>query len=197
MKDTKIRKVKYKGELDLAGFKLPCYVLEDGTRVLSGRGMQEVLKMVDEVENGKETAGSRLDRYLNQPSLKLYLYKEKKADHYAPIICYDRGQKIHGYKATLLVDICDAFLEARKQAREKEEEKYLQPRQEIIAKQCEILTRAFAKVGIIALIDEATGYQKVRDDFELQKMLKAYISEETLEWQKTFHDGFYEQLYRL
>jgi hypothetical protein len=65
------------------------------------------------------------------------------------------------------------------------------------ADQNRIVLGALAKVSIDALIDEATGYQRVRDDFELQKMLKAYISEETLEWQKTFHDSFYEQLYRL
>jgi len=57
----------------------------------------------------------------------------------------------------------------------------LPKRQEIIAEQCEILIRALAKVSIIALVDEATGYQRVRGEFELQKMLKAYISEETLE----------------
>src|SRR2546429_9119987 len=138
--NEKKRKVKYKGELDLAGFKLPCYVLEDGTRVLSGRGMQEALKMVDKAEEGKETPGNRLDRYLNQPSLKSFLYKGKKADHYDPIICHDGGTKIHGNEASRLIDICDAFLEARKETREKriKKENHLPPRQEIIAKQCEI-----------------------------------------------------------
>jgi len=174
-------KVKYKGELELAGFKLPCYVLEDGTRVLSGRKMQEALKMVDEVESGKETAGNRLDRYLSQKSLKSRIYKGKKPDHYAPIICYDGEKKINGYEATRLIDICDAFLEARKQTREreKEDEKYLSPRQETIAKQCEILMRAFAKVGIIALVDEATGYQKIREE-ALQEILRIHVSEEVL-----------------
>ena len=42
------KNIQYKGELDLNGIKIPCYVLDDGTRVLSGRGMQEALKMVDD-----------------------------------------------------------------------------------------------------------------------------------------------------
>ena len=50
-------RVRNRGELDLAGIKIPCYVLEDGTRVLSGRGMQEALNMVD--DNGK-TSGHRI-----------------------------------------------------------------------------------------------------------------------------------------
>jgi len=57
----------------------------------------------------------------------------------------------------------------------------LSPRQKIIADQCEILVRSFAKVGIIALVDEATGYQYEREKAELQVILKTYISEEILE----------------
>lgn len=194
--NKEVKKAKYRGELDLAGFKIPCYVL-NGERYLSNSEMQVALKMVD--ENDKQKSGTRLGRYLSQKSLKPFLYKEKEPGHYNPTIFYDGNKKVSGRKATLLVDICDAFLGAREEARERKKKKkgYLPPRQEIIAKQCEILTRAFAKTGIIALVDEATGYQKVRDEFELQKMLKAYISEETLEWQKTFHNSFYEQLYRL
>lgn len=59
------KKIKYKGELDLNGMTIPCYVLEDGTRILSGRGLQEALKMTD-AEEGKQTSGTRLARYLNQ-----------------------------------------------------------------------------------------------------------------------------------
>jgi hypothetical protein len=44
----------------------------------------------------------------------------------------------------------------------------------------------FARVGIIALVDEATGYQEVRDHEALQEILKRYISEELLVWVRTF-----------
>ena len=57
--------------------------------------------------------------------------------------------------------------------------------------------RSFARVGIIALIDEATGYQHEREQDELQKLLKAYIAEELLPWQKRFPDVFYQELFRL
>ena len=187
--------IKYRGELDLAGHKMPCYVLEDGTRVLSGRGMQEALKMVDEAEVGKQKPGTRLKRYLEeQKSLRPYVYKEKRPDHYDPIICFEGEKVIHGYEATVLVDIANAFLELRKETGK--ENKKLPIRQAIISDQCEILVRAFAKVGIIALIDEATGYQKVREE-TLQEILRLYVSEEILKWQKIYHSPFYEQLFRL
>lgn len=122
------RKVQYKGELDLDGIKIPCYVLEDGTRVLSGRGMQEALKMVDD---NRTTSGHRIIRYLNQKTLKPFIYKGKTSVHFNPIICYDGNKTIHGYEAIVLVDICDGILEARKHID-------LSPRQCIIAEQCEV-----------------------------------------------------------
>jgi hypothetical protein len=50
----------------------------------------------------------------------------------------------YGYEATILADICDAVLKAR-------ENGDLNYQQEHIAQRCEILVRAFARVGIIAL----------------------------------------------
>lgn len=183
-------KIIHEGEITLGEVVIPCYVLEDGTRVLSGRAMQESLKMVDEEDKTKGTAGTRLNRYLEQKSLQAFIYKGKELDHFEPIICYRGEQKINGYEATVLADICDAFLEARKSIN-------LSSRQKIIADQCEILIRGFARVGIIALIDEATGYQYERERFELQKILNAYVSDEILKWQLTFTDDFYKQVYKL
>lgn len=59
------------------------------------------------------------------------------------------------------------------------------------------MIRGFARVGIVALIDEATGYQYERERFELQKILTAYVSEEILKWQLTFRDDFYKEIFRL
>lgn len=201
MKDinTIERKVKYEGELDLMGFKIPCYVLEDGTRVLSGRGMQSVLKIY-EVEEGKEKAGSRLKEFLSQKSLQPFIYKEEKPeeklnDIFNPIICHKGGTTIHGYEATLLPEMCSVFLKVRKETREKG--KGLSTRWKEITDWAEVLLGILAKVSIIALVDEATGYQYEREKNELQVILKAYVSEEVLKWQETFHIDFYKQIFRL
>ncbi len=189
MAEGKGRQILHEGELKLADFIIPCYVLEDGTRILSGRGMQEALKMVDD-DDTKQTSGTRLQRHFNQKSLETYLYEGKEPGHYDPIVCYKGTQKVNGYEATVLADICDAFLEARKKGK-------LSPRQSIIAEQCEVLIRGFARVGIVALVDEATGYQYERERYELQKILNAYISDEVLKWQLTFTDSFYREIFRL
>ena len=181
--------VEYRGVLQLGdGISIPCYVLSDGRRVLSGRQMQESLKMVD--EGGQNVSGTRLTTFMGRKSLSPFITKYLEVGTLDPIVCYDGKQRINGYEASVLVDICNVFLEARKHID-------LTPRQEVIANQCEILTRSFAKVGIISLVDEATGYQHNRERDELQKILKAYISEELLPWQKRFPDVFYKELFRL
>ena len=40
------RIITHDGNLDLGDVNIPCYVLEDSTRVLSGMGMQDALKEV-------------------------------------------------------------------------------------------------------------------------------------------------------
>lgn len=187
--DNKKNKVEYRGVLQLGeGISIPCYVLSDGRRVLSARKMQEALKMVD--EGGQKASGTRMAVFMGRKSLIPFVSKYLEVGTLSPIICYDGNQRINGYEAPILVDICNVYLEARKVIE-------LTPRQIRIAEQCEMLMRAFAKTGIIALVDEATGYQYDRERDELQKILKAYISEELLPWQKRFPDIFYKELFRL
>ena len=100
------------------------------------------------------------------------------------------GGKALGFRAELLPKVCDLFLEARQLG-------YLTAQQAEIAEKCEMLVRALAKVGIVALVDEATGYQDDRDRAELHRLLSVYLSEEKLAWAKRFPDEFYKQIYRL
>ena len=86
--------------------------------------------------------------------------------------------------------ICDIYLSAR-------DDGVLTENQKPLAVASDILMRSLAKIGIIALIDEATGYQFERDTKALQVLLSQYISEEFLPWVKTFPDDFYVQMFRL
>lgn len=187
--DEKILKATHgspNNPLKIGDFDIPCYVLEDGTRVLSGRGMQQALAL-------GQRHGTLLKEFLSKDNLQPFINKGLAMVLSSPIrfIRPGRGGRVAlGYEATILADICDAVLTAR-------DEGVLNDKQLLIAKQCEILTRAFAKVGIIALIDEVTGYQEVRDRNELNRILEAYIAKELLPWTKRFPDEFYEQLFRL
>ncbi len=194
MQNLGYMKSDHEGILKIMDIEMPCYVLEDGTRVLSGRGMQDALNFAPIPIGEGEKPGSRLSRLLNAKTLKPLFLKGFNSDHpKIKIIKFTfKGKKIHGYEATTLAHICDTMLEARKLGLLKNSE-----RRQIVAGQCEILMRAFAKVGIIALIDEATGYQEKRDRDELQKILKAYISDDLLPWTKRFPMEFFKKMFRI
>lgn len=184
-------RITHEGSLDLNGLFIPCFVLEDGTRVLSGRGLQEALRIRDKPEEGEKRGGYILPKFLASKAFKPFIDSKLEVANFEPILCYKGNLRYHGYEATVLADICDAVLEARKNGVK------MTDRQQIVANECEVLVRALAKVGIIALVDEATGYQYDRERDELQKILKAYVSPEILEWQKTFHETFYREIFRL
>lgn len=108
-----------------------------------------------------------------------------------PVMFIDlNGNQSIGYKAELLPQVAFLFSDALSKG-------LLKPNQLHIGEQSRILVKAFLKTSIIALVDEATGYQYEREKDELQKILKAYISEELLPWQKRFPDVYYKELFRL
>jgi hypothetical protein len=93
-------------------------------------------------------------------------------------------------EATLLPKICGVILDAEKAGA-------LRASQRHLAERAERLIRGFAHVGIIALVDEATGYQADRAKDELIKILEAYISPELRPWTRRFPPEFFEEIYRL
>ena len=96
----------------------------------------------------------------------------------------------YGYPAEILVDVCDAILEAHKNgATGKPQEK--------IVDNASALMRGFAKLGIIGLVDEVTGYQEMRAKNALAEILESFLSDYRQKWAKTFPDEFYKQIFRL
>ncbi len=167
---------------------IQCYVLEDGTRVLSGRGMQGAIGL-------GQAHGTLLRSFVGQKALKPYINKELAMELKNPLrfIRPGRGGKpALAYEATILPKMCDAILEARDKLKDQ-----LTDKQKEIAYQCELLTRGLSRVGIIALVDEATGYQYDRARYALDKILDKFISKELRKWAKTFPDEFYEQMFKL
>ena len=67
----------------------------------------------------------------------------------------------------------------------------------VIAERAMILIRGFASVGIIALVDEATGYQYERPRRDLEEYLKKFLSEGLRRWVRTFPGDYFKHLCRL
>ena len=171
----------FQGELIIADVALPCHVLDNGKRVIAQRSVVRVLADRD---------SGNLARYLGASSISKYIdlvhITEQTIRFSIPATQYEAI----GYEATLLVEICDAYLKAR-------EDGVLIKSQIKLAKQAEIIMRACAKVGIIALIDEATGFQKYREKNVLRVKLQAFIAEDMQEWARMFPEEFFIQLARL
>lgn len=188
-------KIKYEGELDLNGLKIPCYVLEDGRRVLSTTGMQKALKITS--ENSSDRSATRLAQILSARNINRCIPDINIAATYKPFPCFLGNRKISAYDAMILPELCEIMLRVRDCSAENNED--LGVRQKAMIAQCDIIIRALAKVGIIALVDEATGYQedKNRAKDELQKFLNQFLNEEASKWVKTFDDGFFEMIYKM
>lgn len=170
--------------------EISCYVLDDETRVLTQRGLQMGIGMST---SGGGRGAHRLAQFVEGLAEKGVNCSELAVRIRNPILFrYNKaGKSAYGYEATILADICDAVLAARLKGN------VLAPNQVRIADQCELLVRGFARVGIIALVDEATGYQRDRTRDALSRILEAFIDKELQPWVRTFPPDFYQEMFRL
>lgn len=175
--------------LRIGDMSIPCYVLEDERRVLTAAGMQEALRIA---RGGSMVAGmSRLELFARGERINPFIISDLFDRVRNPIhFLTPAGVRAYGYEAELLVELCEAVLAARSAGR-------LQKQQLPIAQQCELIMRGLARVGIVALVDETTGFQEVRKRDALHKILEAYISPELMPWTKRFPKSFYEEMFRL
>lgn len=181
-------KATHYGYLAIGAAKIPCFVLDDGRRVISGRGLTSAIGMKGRGQGVTRIATHRL---LNTPE-----NEELRRAIESPIRFVGRSPKgleaaSDGYEATTLQEVCEAILRARDagQLVTEQERRY--------AREADMLIRSFAKVGIIALVDEATGFQYDRAREALAEILEKFIAKELQEWTRTFPSEFYEQIFRL
>jgi hypothetical protein len=190
-----VPKSEFPGELKIGDMAFPCSVLSDGTRILtqsdfmSGMGMY-YSGWVSKNRPAEDVAAD-VPLFLAFKALKPYVDRHL-GDLQSITVAYrtEAGIIARGIKAEIIPKICDVWLDA-------EENESLGKRQKQIAQKAKLLMRALAHVGIIALVDEATGYQEVRNKEALRAILDAFLRKELATWAKRFPDEFYEQIYRL
>ena len=195
-KEKGIPKATHESVIEIAGASIPCAVIEGGIRVLSERGTSDAFQ---HIRSGAEFArkltssdGGKLPVFLQSPRLKPFISDELALELSAPIVYQSTkgGKPASGIRAELLPEICEVFLSARRAGN-------LSAANERKAAAAEILVSGFARVGIIALVDEATGFQRDRARDDLAKIIQAYVAKELQKWVKTFPPEYYEQIYRL
>lgn len=178
---------RWSGNLILGedGEGIPCYVLDDGRRVISRTGATSVLSGIPK--------GGALESYLGVEPLTGYLpddLAERMIEFVIPGTA-NSGRRTLGVTAETFLDICTAYVKAGKEGALKT------ARQIEIAMQAGTILAACAKIGLIALIDEATGYQYDRAEDALRLKLKAFLEDEMRQWEKTFPDELWKEFGRL
>jgi hypothetical protein len=181
----------YVGEIEIGQASLSCAVLEDGTRVLTQSDMMRALGRSRQAK-GRDyyDADVNMPAFISAKNLKPFIPKELGKTSSQIEFKLPSGQRAFGYRADLLPAVCEVYLKARDAGA-------LVSSQEHVAMQADMLIRGLAQVGIIALVDEATGYQRFRARDALSKILEEFIAKELQPWVPTFPDEFYEQLFRL
>lgn len=192
---SSLPKAEYSGTLQIGDMVLNCCVLGDGRRVISEQAIQDTFgatssKQRKTKEFLREQTGDPIPLFLASKLINPLINKVFTEGIPAPIKFNQNSREQTGYSAEILPKVCEVWLQAR-------DEGVLQSQQLPKAKKAEILMRGLARVGIVALIDEATGYQKDRERDALAKILEAYVAKELQPWVKTFDPDYYEQIYRL
>ncbi|EOC9366547.1 TPA: P63C domain-containing protein [Klebsiella aerogenes] len=178
------KKASYSGKLHIGNLTLNCYVTEDGERFISGRSMTAAI--------GMKGRGVGMLRIAEHTTLRPYMNNSLIRAIKTPLEIHGKTPvAVHGYRAEILADICDAILDARNGGRLKTEQEMR------YGDHAELLVRAFARVGIAALVDEATGYQEVREKDALQRILDKFLNPQARAWSKTFPDEFWQKLVKM
>lgn len=189
----KVQRATHVGEISIGSAIIPCAVLEDGTRVLTQRGFLQAIGRSGQPTSGKGSSVEKMAPFLDAPNLKPYIDKDLERSS-VPIqfrgAGAPKGGTAWGYRAELLPQVCEVYLRAR-------DDDELTKAQERFAIACDIVMRGLAHVGIVALVDEATGYQEIRDRNALQEILDKFLRQEFAKWAKRFPDTFYQELFRL
>ena len=194
-------KSEWEGDLTIAGISFRCAVVidEHNDKPIRVVSETEFMKSMGMYRSGalsvrrekNEAGGALIPLSLAHKNLKPFIDRHLGDVHSQLLkVIYKNGNVGHGIRADVIPKICEVWIDADRAG-------VLGKRQEKIAAAADILLRGFAHVGIIALIDEATGYQKERAKKALAEILEKFISKELREWTRTFPSEFYEHIFRL
>jgi hypothetical protein len=186
-----IPKAIREGVLHLGSASIACAVIEGPQRLLTQSDFMRALGRARQAKGRQYyDADVNMPAFLTAKNLKPFISKDLEVTSSQIEFRTKKGAKAFGYPAELLPKVCGVFMDA-------DEAGVLTYNQEHIAKKARVLIRALAGVAMAALVDEATGYQDLRDRLALQALLDEYLNKELAAWAKRFPDEFYEEIYRL
>lgn len=156
-----------------------CFVLADGRHVISQRGAVQAL-------TGAGAKHGKIDRYLTRlPSRFEYLTVGPNIEFTPP-----DGGSATGRDAEWFVDVLQSYVDAFFAGE-------LRADQAPLARNAAKVLRALSKVGIIALIDEATGYEAVKEGGALRQLFDRLFRRDRADWKQMFPPSLITELVKL
>jgi hypothetical protein len=195
--DEGVLQATHEGEFPLGNKTLACANLPNGQRIITQAAFLRALG-----RSPWPTAGTgvfstleRLPTFLQAETIKPFVDDELSISSQPVFYRAKNGRRGVGYDATLLPKVAEVYLKYRDYCAIHDQE--IPRNYKHIVAASDILIRGLAHVGIVALVDEATGYQKDRARAELAKILEAFVAKELQPWVRTFPNEFFEHLFRL
>jgi len=196
------------GPLHIGDAVLIAANLPNGKRLLS---QSTVLQAIGRSPNPKAGTGvfSSLDgmpSFLRAEALKPFISEELMLSTTPILFRLRNGLRTVGYDAMLLPMICEVYLKFRDHlhqqiangdASQKRRARGFQKQYKHIIEACDRLTRGLARRGIIALVDDATGYQDDKMRQDIDRIIKAYVAPALVPWVRKFPHDFFKEAYRL
>jgi hypothetical protein len=184
---------RWRGTLNIVGLEVPCYVLDNGQKIIGRTSATELLTGIK--------GGGALEKYLAVKALGSFINKDLVLERLVPFRLLEveaLEKAVKGLPADLLIEVCQGFVAALQASFDpKSPYPKMTDRQRDMAMKASMFLSACAKVGLEALIDEATGYQYERAEDALQVKLRAFIADELRAWEKTFPDELWAEFGRL
>ena len=185
-----LRRATHEGELVIMGKCLPCVVLDNGDRILTQGAIFDAFDRPRRGTREQKDLTVQTPNFADANNLKPFI-SSHDLELLSPVTYLNlKKAESVGYHAEIIPIVCDLYLSARSAG-------VLTTGQIKTAETSELLVRSLSKVGITALVDEATGYQAARPHEALQKYFDQILTRELAEWTKRFPLEFYENIYKL
>jgi hypothetical protein len=191
-----MRQATHVGELIIGNAKIKCAVLNDGIRILN---QADFMRAIGRARSPKAGTGvlstvDDLPFFLQAEALKPFITEELR-ESTRPIFYLTQSGQAVGYDAQLLIQVCETYLKLRDESLKQTGK--IPGRYKKIIPVCDALMRSLAGVAIVALVDEATGYQYERPRRQLEEYLAKFLSESLRRWVRTFPGDYFKHLCRL
>lgn len=181
----------HRGPLTVGDISVDAYRLRDGRRVISKKGMADILGL-------KSAGGNSFLRSMTRPGIRSEIAPEAWEKIENPIFFKvvdpdsktDAGVTADGYEADTLIDCCKAIVSAYQAGK-------LHGRQYFLYVRAEVIMRASAKLGITALVDAAVKYVPDHRRGEYQALFEQFILDECRQWEQEFPRKYLDMIYNL